>query len=222
MLVDNLDIENFPAVGFPVTLTDAMAGITDLSLELIAHILYFSEWPAYLQLALTCRRLAHYSQRLMTRHSESHKLYSATSDIQPMTLHTLARALLKDPVAISHVLALEFWGERSTFSDWNPHTVHKLESIPARPYADQKAGVEAMSLMFHKHEIEAFEKIMQQKIRLSADASKAWKEKIEVGDDGALKGMLIALCPNLKAVRFVRYTKPASAQVTENEETPFR
>lgn len=179
-----------------------MANITDLSFELIDRILHFSDWSAYLQLALSCKHLAHYTQRTMAHHRECHALYKATSDISPRTLPALARALLHDPIAISHVWNLEFWGQRSTWIDWKPHVLRLSE-----PQAEVEDEADVSSRL-EPAELDALERLMQKDIRLSQQASQLWRQKIEAGDDGALKGMLIALCPNLRAVRFVQYYFP--------------
>ncbi|KAF2444032.1 hypothetical protein P171DRAFT_473231 [Karstenula rhodostoma CBS 690.94] len=202
-----------------------MARLTDLSPELIARILDFSDWPAYLQLALSCRYLARCSQVIMARHRACHALYKATSDISPKTLPTLCRALLKDPVAISHVLALEFWGQRVAWDDWKPYAVR----LPDYLRAEGSGGAESQrdgdsvveeELLLKQYELDALEKIMHDEIRLCDEDSKSWRKKIEEGDDGAMKGMLIALCPNLQAVRFVKYAEPESegSDAEENED----
>ncbi|KAL5377050.1 hypothetical protein DPSP01_010015 [Paraphaeosphaeria sporulosa] len=192
-----------------------MARLTDLSPELITQILEFSDWLAYLQLALSCRYLAHCSQRIMARHRKCHDLYRATSDISPKTLPTLCRALLKDPVAISHVLALEFWGPRVSWDDWKPFAI----LLPNHSRAEGSGGTEPPGdgdiaadeeFVLKPHELDALERIMHDKIRLCVEDCKSWRQKIEEGDDGALKGMLVALCPNLQAVRFVKYAEPNS------------
>jgi hypothetical protein len=203
-----------------------MARLTDLSPELISKILDFSDWPAYVQLALSCRYLANCSQRIMARHSKCHARYKATSDISPDTLPALCRALLRDPVAVSHVFALEFWGERTVWRDWERYGV-PLPSVlgGVEPQRDGHSVWDAGSV-FEKYELDAFERLMQNKIQLSAEKSKSWRDKIEGGDDGALKGMLVALCPNLQAVRFVKYTEPEReegvAGENEEEEKPYQ
>jgi hypothetical protein len=195
-----------------------MARLTDLSPELIALILDFSDWPAYLRLALSCRYLANCSQRIMAHHAKCHARYKASWDVSPATLPALCRALLKDPVAISHVFALEFWGEKRAWRDW------EMDGGQL-PSALRGVDLQHAGCVFGKYELNALERMMQDKIRLSEEDSKSWRHKIEAGDDGALKGMLVALCPNLKAVRFVKYAAPEREEngAGENqEEKPYR
>lgn len=201
-----------------VKTSSKMARLTDLSPELVAQILDLSDWPAYLQMALSCRYLAHCSQRIMARHRRAHALYKATSDISPETLPTLCRALLKNPVDVSHVFALEFWGQRVSWDEWKPYGVQ----FPGHVREEGSGGLEAQGegdgrFLLKKYELDALERIMHDEIRLCVEDCKIWREKIERGDDGALKGMLIALCPNLQAVRFVKYAEPGSETGDEDE-----
>lgn len=198
-----------------------MALITDLSPELIIHILSFSDWPSHLHLALSCRYLVQCSQRTMAHHARCHARYKATSDIQPTTLPALGRALLRDPIAVSHVLALEFWGQRDGWEEWVPYALQSVE-------AGEKGGMEAQGgtevegegkeFRFERYELDAFERIMRDEVRFGAEEVERWRERMERGDDGALKGMMVALCPNLQAVRFVKYAEPEDGNRVMNED----
>jgi hypothetical protein len=71
---------------------------------------------------------------------------------------------------------------------------------------------------FEQRELNALQRLMQRELSFSTDQSIYWRHKIEAGDDGALKGLLIAFCPNLEAVRFVRYENPEAEKSHANDE----
>ena len=158
-----------------------MARITELSVELIGRILEFCDWSAHLQLALTCRHLAYYSHGILGHHRKCHNLYKASSDITPNTLFDLVRAIIYDPIAISHVLALEFWTERSTWDDWTPVTLQ----LPERTEQNNDNLETRMDLsqnvasILEERDFNALEKLMQTRLNLDGEQSRHWRVKME-------------------------------------------
>src|SRR5690242_1419732 len=105
--------------------------ITNLSTELVYHIIDFLSPESHLDFACTCKRIAQCSSKVLERHQEAYSKYRVASDISPATIPTLLRSAFgrADPILVWHVRSLEIWYDRTSWQDWKPlsfdHEIHE-------------------------------------------------------------------------------------------------
>lgn len=199
-----------------------MASFASLPAELTTRVLHFLDPGSHINFALTCHLLNERSQAVLDRHADCHARYAATSDILPSTLPRLLLSGARDYIALWHVRALEFWGSRRSWEDWqayeldypvseeDPDSVRKRVDDPwkdsfARPFG---------RFFFSQAELDSFAEIMKNELHLDEGLVASYRAKLEGGDDSVLKGIAIGLCPRLQALRFVK----SGARALENDE----
>ncbi|GKT55329.1 hypothetical protein ColTof3_02668 [Colletotrichum tofieldiae] len=94
--------------------------LASLPSELLIHIIDNVDPASHLDLACTCRAIAHCSVDVLRRHRAARDQWHVTSDLQPSSVPTLLREAMRDPVVAWHVRSLEIWGPRSTWNAWRP------------------------------------------------------------------------------------------------------
>ncbi|KAF1926585.1 uncharacterized protein M421DRAFT_211049 [Didymella exigua CBS 183.55] len=179
--------------------------ITNLTTELIYQIIDFIAYENQVDFALTCRRLADCSSRILKRHQEAFKKYRVASDILPTTIPTLLRSIFgrNDPLLAWHVRSLEIWYDRTSWLDWKP--------LPFdRPLHEDDMGTNNKPWKWQDDELEEYlEGIEDQLVALfdggDEDVFFEARQQFENGLDGILKALVIAYCPRLRDVRFITY-----------------
>lgn len=177
--------------------------ITNLSTELVYHVIDFLSPESHLDFACTCKRIAQCSSKVLKRHQEAYSKYRVASDISPATIPTLLRSAFgrADPILAWHVRSLEIWYDRTSWRDWKPLSFDQQ-------LHGGSTDVDCTTWTWQDHEFEEYiEDIEDQfdamidngdeNIRIEA------REQFEDGLDGILKMLLIANCPRLRDVKFV-------------------
>lgn len=187
------------------TLTHNTCFITDLSTELIYQIIDFVPYESQLNFALTCKRLADCSNKILKRHQEAFKQYRVASDILPTTVPTLLRSVFgrADPILAWHIRSLEIWYDRQSWLDWKTLSFDQ-------PLHEDDMDVDSTLWEWQDDELEEYlEDIEGQLVALldagDEDVFVEARQQFEDGLDGILKALLIAYCPRLQDVKFITY-----------------
>jgi hypothetical protein len=180
-----------------------MATLDKLATELISHILEYLEPASIHSVALVSRRLA----GIATEELRFCRKYRAVSDQQPTTVPSLLRDILQGNTrAASRVRSIEIYGTRLAWDHWNDADVYHLAFPEGHdaPAADAHAQGCYGQGFFSETELERFYHLMVDDLSMASEAAETWRARIAEGNDAALKVLLIALCPRLRAVRFVQ------------------
>lgn len=179
--------------------------ITDLSTELIFHIIDFIPYESQVNFALTCKRLADCSSKILRRHQKAFKNYRVASDVLPTTVPTLLRSVFgrADPILAWHVRSLEIWYDRESWLDWKPLSFER-----SRHEGDM--DIDSTLWQWKDEELDEYlEDVEDQLVALRGsgdeDVFVEARQQFEDGLDGILKALLIAYCPRLRDVKFVTY-----------------
>lgn len=179
--------------------------IMNLSTELIYHIIDFIPYESQVSFALTCKRLADCSSRILKRHQDAFKKYRDASDISPTTTPTLLRSVFgrADPVLAWHVRSIEIWYDRTSWLDWKPLHFD-------RPLHEEDMDAGSTPWKWQDDELEEYlEDIEDYFVAMmdSGDKDIFTQAREQFGDglDGILKVLLIAYCPRLRDVKFITF-----------------
>ncbi|KAF3034865.1 hypothetical protein E8E12_001665 [Didymella heteroderae] len=179
--------------------------VTDLSTELIYYIIDFIPYEFQFNFALTCKRLADCSRKILKRHQEAFKKYRVASDILPTTVPTLLRSIFgrADPILAWHVRSLEVWYDRESWLDWKPLSFD-------RPMHEDDMDIDSTPWEWQDDELEEYlEDIEDQLVALlnggDEEVFVEARQQFEDGRDGILKALLITYCPRLQDIKFVTY-----------------
>jgi hypothetical protein len=179
--------------------------ITDLSTELVYHVIDFIPYESQVNFALTCKRLADCSSKILRRHQEAFTKYRVASDILPTTVPTLLRSAFgrADPILAWHVRSLEIWYDRDSWLDWKPLAFDQL-------LHEDDMNIDSTPWEWQDDELEEYlEDIEEQLVALldggDEEVFVEARQQFEDGLDGILKALLIAYCPRLQDIKFVTY-----------------
>ncbi|KAF5603731.1 hypothetical protein FPCIR_1170 [Fusarium pseudocircinatum] len=176
-----------------------------LAQGLILQISEYGHPSTHLNMALTCTTLHHQCRKLLDLHREADAKYRTTSDLCPETVIHLLKDTTKARIERWHVRELEIWGSRKDWEDWRPW-------VPNRPGTCGLAGGSPTRHGLLLHDIQRY-------IRTALELwtfpefewysgwefdSEAVQRDLEAGQDGFLKLLLIATCPRLDSLRFVK------------------
>ena len=181
-----------------------MATLSALATELLCHILKLLDPPSIRSVALVSRRFAD----LATEELRFRRKHQAISDQHPATVPSLLRDLVQGNYHTARcVQSIEIYGTRLTWDHWNDANVFNL-TFPGghdpSPAADAAAAQGYGPGFFDDRELGRFYHLMVDDLHLAPRVAERWRARIAEGNDAALKVLLIALCPQLKAVRFVQ------------------
>ncbi len=187
----------------PITPNYNACHITQLSTELVCHIIDFLPPESHLDFACACKRIADCSSRTLKRHQDAYSKYTVASDISPTTIPTLLRSAFgrTDPLLIWHVRSIEIWYDRTSWLDWKPLCFNQqLHEDPTEsdstPWKWQDGELEEY-LADIEDQFDAMFETGDEDIREQA------RDQFEGGLDGILKMLLIAYCPRLRDVKFI-------------------
>lgn len=179
--------------------------ITDLSTELIYHVIDFIPYESQVDFALTCRRLADCSSKVLKRHQEAFKKYRVASDFLPTTIPTLLRSVFgrADPIMAWHVRSIEVWYDRDSWLDWKPLSFD-------RPLHEDDMDIDSTLWEWQDDELAEYLEDVEDQFMALLDAGDEEvfveaRQQFEDGLDGILKALLITYCPRLQDVKFVTY-----------------
>lgn len=179
---------------------NGLACLDDLPAETMTHIIGLTDPGSHLNLACTCKFVWKCSQEVLRRHREAHATWSEVTDVEASTVPTLLRLVVTDPIVAWHVRKLEFWGSRYFWTQWRPISFTREESNERGPFG---AGP-PLDWGFAKDEIRRYLELMRSVLLLGEDTLESAWHDIEKGCDGPLKVLLMALCPRLTTLQYVR------------------
>ncbi|KAF4963768.1 hypothetical protein FSARC_8251 [Fusarium sarcochroum] len=176
---------------------DAECPLFLLSMELICQIIGYNSPSSYRDVALTCTTLHRRCQPVLDQHRAAHAKYKVTSDLSPETVIDLLSDTATARVERWHVRGLEFWGSRQSWDEWRPWEpklpgmYHLAEGTPTR------SGL-------NTREIQRYIQTANDWWVFFGDAFDEIRQNLESGHDGFLKLLLIASCPRLHSIKFVK------------------
>ncbi|KAI1040869.1 hypothetical protein LB505_008769 [Fusarium chuoi] len=171
--------------------------ILGLSTELVLHILEYSPLSTCFDIALTCTTLHHQCRKLLDLHREADARYRITSDLCPETVIDLLKDNTRAKIERWHVRELEIWGSRKDWEDWRPWVPNLPGTCSLADVPPTRHGLDLQDIQKYIHtamELWTFRRFESEAIQL----------KLEAGKDGFLKLLLIAICPRLHSLRFVK------------------
>ncbi|KAJ4990601.1 hypothetical protein SVAN01_03832 [Stagonosporopsis vannaccii] len=177
--------------------------ITNLSTELVCHIIDFLPPESHLDFACTSKRIAYCSSNILKRHQEAYSKYRIASDISPATIPTLLRSAFgrADPILVWHVRSLEIWYDRTSWQDWKP-------LCSDQQLHEEPTNVDRIVWKWQEHEFEEYIEGIEDQFDTMIDNGDETirteaHEQFGDGLDGVLKMLLIAYCPRLRNIKFV-------------------
>ncbi|EGU77875.1 hypothetical protein FOPG_14901 [Fusarium oxysporum f. sp. conglutinans race 2 54008] len=168
-----------------------------LSTELILQILEYGPTSTYLDVALTCTTLHHQCRNLLDLHREAHAKYRITLDLSPETVIDLLKDTTKARIERWHVRELEIWGSRQDWEDWRPW-------VPKLPGTCGLADGFPTRYGLDLQDMQRYIRTALELWTFSDFDSEAIQWDLKAGQDGFLKLLLIATCPRLHSLRFVK------------------
>ena len=101
------------------------------------------------------------------------------------------------------------WGYRSSFADWKTYDdLTCYQGDKARDRVDETST----AADFHQPgELVSYRNLLVSKLHVPQDEASSCILAMMVGDDQALKLLVIALCPRLKTLRLMQYRSNDSA-----------
>ncbi|KXH67007.1 hypothetical protein CSAL01_05613 [Colletotrichum salicis] len=171
--------------------------LTLLPAELLVDIIEHVDVASHLNFACTCKKIPKCSAGILRRHRKAHDQYGVISDLQPATLPTLLRNIVRhrDPLITWHIRSLEIWGRRRFWEDWRPFMLQPRERFDE--------DVLPLGWLFEDEERAEYMRLFEDMIHPDHYATCMAKQQLDEGNDGILKVLLTALCPRLNSVKYV-------------------
>jgi hypothetical protein len=176
---------------------EASSLLLHLSPELIFQIVDYTHPSTILALALTCSTLYQQCQPVLEKHRDSYKKYRVTSDLSPETVVDLLKDTPAAKIERWHVRELEVWGSRESWQDWRSW-------VPKLPGAYGLTDEDPSRSALDAREVQRYVRTGIDWWEFSGDDIKEVQRNLESGSDAYLKLLLIASCPRLHSIRFVK------------------
>ncbi|KAL2204092.1 hypothetical protein CC79DRAFT_1400330 [Sarocladium strictum] len=176
---------------------EAAAPITRLPAELLAEILRECESPRdFLNLALACKSLLRQAEAALHRHRVAHRRFRYVSDLDPSCFPDLVRSvvLCQDDFVAIYARSIDIWVPRLSWDEWRQCEV---DERGMRMQGEVLDGVK-----FNEHEIKQLLALTRDWV--GEEELSAAHEELENGADGLLKFLVIASCPRLEMLKFIR------------------
>jgi hypothetical protein len=164
---------------------------TRLPPELVIRVLDFTDPPALVDLACTCKSLEKCSRDILRKHRDSHARYRVVTDVAPRSLTEVLRKALVDDRLAWHVRELEFTHDRTKWSHWTDG-MPKSSPLPPPDYAFTQD--EQINLLSHLRDVFHFD---EEQIEMAY-------EDLQHGNEAILKLLLFGVCPRIRSVKFSR------------------
>ena len=174
--------------------------------ELYLRIAGLLDPRALLQLALIHHRALRCSQDLLRFHRTWDVKYRIIHDRRPLFVPKLLTEGLLDPRAgLWHLRRFETWGTRLNWGDWDTLDVnsHDYGLGTAGGPVERDDNTHLKASYYSNEILEAMEEVMQTQLFLSETETEKWMDGVRVGSDEVLKGLMMALAPNLHTVIFI-------------------
>ncbi|KAH7481542.1 hypothetical protein FOMA001_g8584 [Fusarium oxysporum f. sp. matthiolae] len=141
--------------------------------------------------------LHHQCRNLLDLHREAHGKYRITSDLSPKTVIDLLKDTTKARIERWHVRELEIWGSRQNWEDWRPW-------VPKLPGTCGLADGFPTRYGLDLQDMQRYIRTALELWTFSDFDSEAIQWDLKAGQDGFLKLLLVATCPRLHSLRFVK------------------
>jgi hypothetical protein len=164
---------------------------TRLPPELVIRVLDFTDPPALVDLACTCKFLEKCSRDILRKHRDSHARYRVVTDVAPRSLTEVLRKALVDDRLAWHVREVEFTHDRTEWSHW---TDRMPNSSPPPPPDYAFTQDEQANLLSQLREVFHFD---VEQIEMAY-------EDLQHGNEAILKLLLFVVCPRIRSVKFSR------------------
>ncbi|TVY32297.1 hypothetical protein LOCC1_G008825 [Lachnellula occidentalis] len=177
--------------------------------ELYLRIARVLDPHALLQFALTHKRALRCSQHLLRRHQTWDVQYRIIHDRSPLFVPKLLAEGLLDPRAgLWHVRRFESWGTRLSWGDWDTFDVNSRDyGLGMEGGPVERDDNTHLNAGYYSNKItEAMEEVMQTQLFLSETETEKWMDCVRAGSDEVLKGLMMALAPNLHTVLFIAHS----------------
>lgn len=202
------------------------SSLLSLPEELQANIASYVHPNSLVSLSLACRELYRVTKSLLLLEKQYHELYHVCHDRKPLTTPALLRLAVSNPRAAWHIRCLELWGLRPTWQKWktwiftygNYDENDEIRQDWPDPREDYSHYDQSF---FDPRELEKYESIMRDQLRLHEAEIEDWMGNVRGGWDEPLKGMLMALAPALDRVQFVAYDSWQSTEMHDKHPLTF-
>lgn len=174
-----------------------------LPAELLVHIIGYLPPSAHFDFALTSRFCAACSRDVLRYHRKCAQQYSVISNLSPLTVPSVLRTVISDPIIAWHVRSVESWGTRSSWIEWKEFVTPGAEGDHLDTRVAQQDGTSLDSGFWSSMEYDYFERFLLLDMCNSATEARFWgRRQPERGDDAALRSLLVAHCPRMDGLTF--------------------
>ncbi|KAH8171450.1 hypothetical protein LIA77_08217 [Sarocladium implicatum] len=167
-----------------------------LPADILAELMDSCTPLSFFNLATTCKHLATLSEPVLSRNREAHRRFRYASDLDPTCMPALVRSVVlhHDPVVAHFARSIDIWGTRLSWDEWRRYEVDE-RGVHMR-------GDVVDSQRFDTHEVRRLLALTNE--LLGEDELHAAEEELKNGADGLLNFLVIASCPRLEALKFIR------------------
>lgn len=182
--------------------------LSTLPPELIVLVAESLHPSAVLAFALTSRLCLQCSSDALRRQQQLATEYGVVSDLKPLTVPTLVRAVLSNPAVAFHIRSFESWGTRLGYHDW---TAYDSRDSDADIDNADIIGPETLDVgtppgkFWAQSELDYFKEYIINSLHAHWTNASDVVDSIAEGCDKPLKAVLFAHCPRLKDLSFVRF-----------------
>ena len=181
--------------------------LTDLPPELIDRLLTLADPSIHYDLARTCKYLYSCSRDVLKSHQTFAPRGTVFSDILPGTIPEILRDALSDRIAAYYVRDIEIWACRSNWESWVPLQLVKPSVGGPRAFVTREPTDETYGpSYFTSADLGLFGSYVDKGLSSDFGGAEWWTDHISNGHDSYLKVLLIAHCPWLDSVRFIKNT----------------
>ena len=196
-----------------------MSTIGSLPDELLAGIAEHLHPCSIKSFAQVNRRFLACSQKALELHRDRWSSLRLTHDRQPRNVINLLRQMIENSQLAWYPRRFEFWGVRPEWKKWkswsfshgNPLITDNIDYDKdwdrlvhdwPEPFTDDS---KLDQNFYPESDLEWYRKIMVDDLHLTEDEVGEWMNKLQEGNDEPIKGILMALCSNLRQVIFIAY-----------------
>lgn len=188
-----------------------MADLSAFPEELLCQISDLIHPQTIVDWACTCKVFFRCSLQALEYHQQCRSELRVVHDRNPITIPTLLREGVSNPLTLWYIRSLDVWDLRDTFEQWksprftrgNPYNRDTEQFLD---WLEQHHDYSHLDTIFYDdEEIEYYRNILAGTLHLQKPMVDGWIERLRSGSDEILKLLLIALSPSLTKVTFVQY-----------------
>ena len=174
--------------------------LTSLATELILQIIEYIPCASHLDFACTSQHFLACSSDVLARHETAFLKYKVTSDLDPITVPSLLRSAFgySDPIPAWHVRSLEIWNDG--------YTPVRGQTPASKTNTNTEGSIVPRTWDSHYGPVEEY----VQQVNCcddTGDLCESVRDQIYEGFPGFLTATLIANCPRLIDVKFVKTSR---------------